>query len=184
MNLLANLKGTDALSQTDYLTLEVRVQEETKIVSGLQQAFPVKDQDDSLKMALQGGAGSQDETPIFVVGLPRSGSTLVEQILASHPSVYGAGKPPVAELHSVATRQSEACSARTTNDLQRQQLFAPASQNKKGSPVVQQSLAFPHQGRLPLHAARVCALCFKPVLTWIVLRRSIVSALVNLELCI
>ena len=62
-------------------------------MSGLQQAFPVKDQDEALKMALQGGAGSQDETPIFVVGLPRSGSTLVEQILASHPSVYGAGRP-------------------------------------------------------------------------------------------
>ena len=58
---------------------------------GLQQAFPVAGQDEALKMALQGGAGSPDDTPIFVVGLPRSGSTLVEQILASHPSVYGAG---------------------------------------------------------------------------------------------
>ena len=70
------------------------MQEETKIVQGLQQAFPLHDQDEALKMALQGGAGFQDETPIFVVGLPRSGSTLVEQILASHPSVYGAGRSP------------------------------------------------------------------------------------------
>src|SRR3546814_7936612 len=30
--------------------------------------------------------------PIFIVGLPRSGSTLVEQILASHPSVEGLGE--------------------------------------------------------------------------------------------
>lgn len=30
--------------------------------------------------------------PLFVVGMPRSGTTLVEQILASHPSVYGAGE--------------------------------------------------------------------------------------------
>ncbi|NOY17311.1 MAG: tetratricopeptide repeat protein [Gammaproteobacteria bacterium] len=30
--------------------------------------------------------------PIFIVGMPRSGTTLVEQILASHPSVYGAGE--------------------------------------------------------------------------------------------
>ena len=30
--------------------------------------------------------------PIFVVGMPRSGTTLVEQILASHPSVHGAGE--------------------------------------------------------------------------------------------
>ena len=30
--------------------------------------------------------------PIFVLGMPRSGSTLVEQILASHPQIYGAGE--------------------------------------------------------------------------------------------
>jgi Flp pilus assembly protein TadD len=33
-----------------------------------------------------------DATPIFVVGMPRSGTTLVEQIIASHPAVYGAGE--------------------------------------------------------------------------------------------
>ena len=33
--------------------------------------------------------------PIFVVGMPRSGTTLVEQVLASHPEVYGAGELPV-----------------------------------------------------------------------------------------
>jgi tetratricopeptide (TPR) repeat protein len=37
-------------------------------------------------------AGS--ERPIFVVGMPRSGTTLVEQILASHPMVFGAGELP------------------------------------------------------------------------------------------
>jgi tetratricopeptide (TPR) repeat protein len=30
--------------------------------------------------------------PVLIVGMPRSGTTLVEQILASHPSVYGAGE--------------------------------------------------------------------------------------------
>jgi len=30
--------------------------------------------------------------PIFIVGMPRSGTTLVEQILASHPQVHGAGE--------------------------------------------------------------------------------------------
>ena len=30
--------------------------------------------------------------PIFIVGMPRSGTTLVEQIIASHHSVYGAGE--------------------------------------------------------------------------------------------
>jgi tetratricopeptide (TPR) repeat protein len=33
--------------------------------------------------------GSPDRAPVFIVGLPRSGSTLVEQILASHSSVEG-----------------------------------------------------------------------------------------------
>jgi tetratricopeptide (TPR) repeat protein len=35
------------------------------------------------------GAGVPDPDPIFVVGLPRSGSTLIEQILASHSRVEG-----------------------------------------------------------------------------------------------
>jgi tetratricopeptide (TPR) repeat protein len=35
------------------------------------------------------GHGSPDTSPIFVVGLPRSGSTLIEQILASHSEVDG-----------------------------------------------------------------------------------------------
>lgn len=33
-----------------------------------------------------------DKRPIFIVGMPRSGTTLVEQILASHHQVYGAGE--------------------------------------------------------------------------------------------
>jgi tetratricopeptide (TPR) repeat protein len=39
-------------------------------------------------------AGLQDSAPIFVVGLPRSGSTLIEQILASHSSVEGTFELP------------------------------------------------------------------------------------------
>lgn len=35
---------------------------------------------------------SDDPRPVFVVGMPRSGTTLTEQILAAHPRVFGAGE--------------------------------------------------------------------------------------------
>ena len=38
------------------------------------------------------GWGDPSPRPIFIVGMPRSGTTLVEQILASHPEVHGAGE--------------------------------------------------------------------------------------------
>ena len=40
-------------------------------------------------MAARGGRGAPEPDPIFIVGLPRSGSTLLEQILASHSAVDG-----------------------------------------------------------------------------------------------
>jgi tetratricopeptide (TPR) repeat protein len=39
-----------------------------------------------------GSPGSSSAKPVFVVGMPRSGTSLAEQILASHPTVYGAGE--------------------------------------------------------------------------------------------
>lgn len=38
------------------------------------------------------GGGNTGDLPIFVLGMPRSGTTLTEQIIASHPDVYGAGE--------------------------------------------------------------------------------------------
>ena len=37
-------------------------------------------------------SGVHSEKPVFIVGMPRSGTTLVEQIIASHPRVFGAGE--------------------------------------------------------------------------------------------
>jgi tetratricopeptide (TPR) repeat protein len=48
------------------------------------------------------GGGCPDASPIFIVGLPRSGSTLVEQILASHSQVDG-----TMELATIATLLKE-----------------------------------------------------------------------------
>ena len=44
--------------------------------------------------AARAGSGSPSAVPIFIVGLPRSGSTLIEQILASHSAVEGAMELP------------------------------------------------------------------------------------------
>jgi len=38
------------------------------------------------------GLGESSGLPIFIIGMPRSGTSLVEQILASHPEVFGAGE--------------------------------------------------------------------------------------------
>ncbi|WP_292394548.1 sulfotransferase, partial [Mesorhizobium sp.] len=48
-------------------------------------------------------SAAADDAPIFVVGMPRSGTTLVEQIIASHPQVYGAGELSI--LRTVVGKQ-------------------------------------------------------------------------------
>ena len=56
--------------------------------------------------------GNRTDQPIFIVGMPRSGTTLTEQILASHPKVFGAG-----ELFNMeeATRDNARRSGGTTH---------------------------------------------------------------------
>jgi tetratricopeptide (TPR) repeat protein len=44
--------------------------------------------------------GEPSEIPVFIVGMPRSGTTLVQQIAASHPQVHGAGELP--DIHDIA----------------------------------------------------------------------------------
>ncbi|EQD29781.1 TPR domain/sulfotransferase domain protein, partial [mine drainage metagenome] len=49
--------------------------------------------------AARRGWGCPDAAPIFIVGLPRAGSTLIEQILASHSAVDGTMElPDIAHL--------------------------------------------------------------------------------------
>lgn len=55
----------------------------------------------------EGGApGEAAAEPMFILGMPRSGTSLVEQILASHPQVAGAGESPA--LEQVVLAGSEA----------------------------------------------------------------------------
>lgn len=58
-------------------------------------------------------AGYPDPAPIFVVGLPRSGTTLVERILASHPRVQGLG-----ELHQFGTALMRQTGTRSRDPLE------------------------------------------------------------------
>jgi tetratricopeptide (TPR) repeat protein len=57
------------------------------------------------------GFGSPSETPVFIVGMVRSGSSLIEQMLASHPAVAGLGESPfllkVARVAGIRHTESE-----------------------------------------------------------------------------
>nr|QIG37616.1 sulfotransferase-like protein [Pseudococcomyxa simplex] len=67
-------------------------EDEGRMVQSLRQAFPIAEADPTVVRALAGELGLKQPGAVFVVGLPRSGSTLIEQILASHPQVFGAGE--------------------------------------------------------------------------------------------
>jgi len=62
------------------------VANDERLLSAFAAALPAE------AIARCGGAGDPDETPIFIVGMPRSGSSLLEQILAAHPLIHGAGE--------------------------------------------------------------------------------------------
>ena len=57
---------------------------------------------DAIARAAEGGSDSM--LPVFVVGMPRSGTSLIEQIIASHPSARGAGE---LDFWSVLMRKHE-----------------------------------------------------------------------------
>lgn len=57
---------------------------------------------DAAFFARHGDAGDSSKFPVFILGMPRSGTTLIEQILASHGDVHGAGELP--ELGTIARR--------------------------------------------------------------------------------
>jgi tetratricopeptide (TPR) repeat protein len=67
-------------------TITYNVKEETIRLEGSRRVFAPE------KFASLPQSGIDDETPIFVIGMMRSGTTLTEQILASHPDVAGAGE--------------------------------------------------------------------------------------------
>jgi tetratricopeptide (TPR) repeat protein len=71
------------------------------------------------------GWGEPDTRPVFVVGFPRSGTTLTEQILASHPQVKGAGE--LHELHSIFKELPEIVGDSTRDWFHALNLLGPIS---------------------------------------------------------
>jgi Sulfotransferase family len=47
---------------------------------------------DAALLSAKAGSGEPAPTPVFIVGMPRSGTTLIEQIIASHPKAVGVGE--------------------------------------------------------------------------------------------
>lgn len=71
----------DSKARFDYDVFESKC---GRLISCLDQEF----------FAANRGSGVADDSPIFIIGLPRSGSTLVEQILASHSCIEGTMELP------------------------------------------------------------------------------------------
>ena len=86
-------RAADCLRQANARVLELArgrrdysPEEHDRFVDGLLRAFH-RD-----FFARTAGAGLNTKRPVFIFGLPRSGTTLVEQVLASHPRIHGAGE--------------------------------------------------------------------------------------------
>lgn len=69
------------------ILLNYQIDEDKKIFSKIKSTHPL-----IMQNSLENNYLVNNVTPIFIVGMPRSGTTLVEQIISSHPSVYGGGE--------------------------------------------------------------------------------------------
>ena len=74
---------------------------------GTRHAQQLRGQDAAWVRRLAGvpSAGAASARPLFIVGMPRSGTSLAEQILASHPSIFGAGELGFWELAAARMAQ-------------------------------------------------------------------------------
>ncbi len=73
------------------------------------------------------GQGHSSNEPIFIIGLPRSGSTLLEQILASHSQVEGTAELPYVSVvsNSISNNRADGLSyPQAMRELGRQTICA------------------------------------------------------------
>ena len=67
-------------------SIEYTIEEDRKLFAAIRQVFSLD------FIHKHEHLGIEDATPIFIIGMPRSGTSLTEQILASHSQVHGAGE--------------------------------------------------------------------------------------------
>ena len=72
--------------------LQYDVARDVATVDWIINAFPSAPAGDAPRAGEGASSGRREDAPIFIVGLPRSGSTLVERVLSSHSSVSSAGE--------------------------------------------------------------------------------------------
>ena len=82
-------RAFEHLQQGNQLARAQYAYDETATLSWIERIRTVFTRD---LVAAKAGLGDPSRVPIFIVGMPRSGTTLVEQILASHPDVHGGGE--------------------------------------------------------------------------------------------
>jgi len=101
------------------------------------------------------GAGAASDLPVFIIGMPRSGTTLVEQILSSHPAVHGAGELAALRLVvDAAGRFPDLMGAVSGDDLARmgRDYLARVTPLAKGRPLLVDKMPanFLYAGLIPL----------------------------------
>jgi len=95
--------------------LEYDLARDLATVEWIREAFPAG--------WVSAGGGFPTEEPIFIIGMPRTGSTLVERMLAAHREVFSAG-----ELNDFGAAVVDAARARGGRDLSRQRLIAASAE--------------------------------------------------------
>ena len=94
------------------------------------------------------GAGDPDPAPIFILGLPRSGSTLLEQILASHSAVEGTAELPYVGRLATSLNRNRAGGVNYPEAMRE---LAPANLAALGTRVPRARAHAPAERRAALH---------------------------------
>ena len=114
-------KATEFLSEGNALRkklLNYDIEEDFKLFDEIQSTYPKIS-----SKAFQFVNSAYPVKPIFIVGMPRSGTTLVEQIISSHSEVMGAGELPfVSQFGELISRGLNSCDENSLADFRQKYL--------------------------------------------------------------